>query len=163
MSPTMSRREQRRHDASMRAKAAVGAVLARLGGLANQIVVPYPHWLGGDGADQGPSYCRECAQAHVDNGDAEFIDGGYQQDNDGCCHCEDCGRLLDYTLTDYGVEEELEHFKGDRMRRVVSPELAYHLTLVLTTHHVHPEVLVLVPKVQRALSRGAAAQAPLPN
>lgn len=131
-------------------------VLHRLAGIARATRVPFPCWLGGNGADQGPSYCRECAQKRVDAGEAEFVDGGWDQENDGCCHCEDCGRLLDYTLTDYGVEEELEHFRGDRMRRAISPEQAYHLARLLETYEVHPEVLVLVPKVRRALGRAAA-------
>lgn len=127
--------------------------------VASAVEIPYPHWLGGDGADQGPSYCRDCASKRVAAGEAEFVDGGWMQDNDGCCHCEDCGRLLDYTLTDYGVEEELSHFKNDRMRGSVSPELAYHLARVLEQHREHPEVLTLLPKVIRALDRSQKAVA----
>ncbi len=139
--------------------APVDELVSRLDVLARQIEVPYPHWLGGDGADQGPSYCHDCAQIQVKAGNAEFIDGGWPQENDGCCHCEGCGRLLDYTLTDYGVEEELSHFKGDRMRRVMHPETAYHLARLLECHREHPEVLTLVPRVERSLCRAVALRA----
>lgn len=131
----------------------VQVVLHRLGLVASTAEVPYPHWLGGDGADQGPSYCRDCASKLVAAGEAEFVDGGWMQDNDGCCLCEECGRLLDYTLTDYGVEEELSHFKSVRLRGAMSPELAYQLSRVLEQHHEHPEVLALLPKTCRALDR----------
>lgn len=127
-------------------------VLDRLDAISQGIVVPFPCWLGGDGADQGPSYCRGCAEKHVDNSSAEFVDGGFQQDNDGCCHCEDCGRPLDYTLTEYGIKEELEHFAIDDLKSEVTPELAYHLCRLLEHYASHPEVLVIIPKVDAALN-----------
>lgn len=133
------------------------AVVQRLDAIARPAEIPYPCWLGGDDADQGPSYCRECAQKHVDAGHAAFVDGGWPQDNDGCCHCEDCGRLLDYTLTEYGVQEEYDHFKRDRLRRKMTPELAYHLARLLEAHDQQPEVLRLLPKVRRALARVGGA------
>ena len=133
----------------------VWSVVNRLDRIASVGEIPYPHWLGGEDVDQGPSYCFDCANKIVAAGKAEFVDGGWPQDNDGCCHCEDCGRLLAYTLTDYGVEEELSHFKGDRLRRAMSPELAYHLARVLEQSREHPEVLALLPRVNRALDRRA--------
>ncbi len=129
----------------------VDSVLARLNALAAAAEVPYPHWLGGDEADQGPSYCAECAHEQVVAGNAEFVDGGWPQDNDGCCHCEDCGRLLDYTLTDYGVQEEMEHFKGSALVAPIEPELAYHLARLLEHHDSHPEVLAILADVRAAL------------
>lgn len=134
----------------------VDALVRRLEAIAHQIDVPYPHWLGGQNADQGPSYCLECAQKHVAAGDAEFVDGGWQQDNDGCCHCEDCGALLDYTLTECGVEDELSYFRSARLRRKLAPETAYHLSRLLEHHREHPEVLVIVPKVQALMARAKA-------
>lgn len=71
-----------------------------------------PYWLM---EDTGASYCLDCIKKkkpdfdfHRDYGD--FFDGGFDQEEDGCSHCEDCGKLLEYSLTDYGVDEELEHF-----------------------------------------------------
>ena len=130
----------------------VKEAVVRLEQIANAEDVPYPHWLGGD-ADQGPSYCHECAQKQVDSGNGEFVDGGWPQDSDGSCHCEDCGRLLDYTLTDYGVGDELSHFKGIRLRGKLTPGTAYHLARLLEHHSEHPKVKSILPKVRRALAR----------
>lgn len=130
----------------------VSAVIDRLDAVASLIDVPCPHWLSGDDVDQGPSYCYECATKHVSAGKAESVDGGWQQDSDRCCHCEDCGRLLDYTLTDHGIREELSHFKQDRLQGPMSPERSCHLSRILEQHRDHPEVLCLLPKVERALA-----------
>lgn len=129
------------------------AVLARLDSIAAGVEVPYPRWLGGDAADQGLSFCLECAKNRVAAGEAESVDGGWPQDNDTCCHCEDCGRLLDYTLTDHGVTEEMGHFGSDDFAREMTPDLAYHLARVLEHHVERPEVLALLPKVDAALAR----------
>lgn len=140
----------------MSARIEVDEVLGRLEKIAATIEVPYQHWLGG--ADQGPSYCFDCATKKVEAGDAEFVDGGWQQEDDTCRHCEDCGRLLEYSLTNEGVESELEHFTGARFDRVIGPELAYHLARVLEQHEYHPAVLKILPKVGRALVKfGGAA------
>jgi len=131
----------------------VEATLLRLEKVASALQVPYPHWLGGEHVDQGPSYCRPCAEAKVAAGEAESVDGGWQQDNDGCCHCETCGCLLHYTLTDYGIEEELRHFNSQPAPCDVTPEVAYHLARVLEQHHYHPSVAALVPVVSQALDQ----------
>lgn len=130
----------------------VDALLDRLNAIAAIADVPYPHWLGGDEADQGPSYCNDCAQKQVVAGNAEFVDGGWPQENDGCCHCEDCGRLLDYTLTDYGVQAEMEHFQGGIPAESIEPETAYHLARLLEqADHDHPEVIAILADVRAAL------------
>ncbi|KRG71789.1 hypothetical protein ABB27_02595 [Stenotrophomonas terrae] len=125
----------------------------RLEQIASAVRVPYPHWLGGGEADQGPSYCHECAMKAVNADRGEFVDGGWSQDNDGCCHCHDCRRLLDYTLTDYGVSEELDHFRSTRLRGALDAETAYHLARLLEHYSEHPEVKAILPKVRRALAR----------
>jgi hypothetical protein len=40
------------------------------------------------------------------------IDGGYhgQCEHDNCEHCDTCGKLLAYTLTDYGARDEIEEW-----------------------------------------------------
>ena len=134
------------------------AVLGRLDDIARAADVPYPRWLSGYGADQGLSFCTSCAEKRVAAGEAESVDGGWPQDNDGCCHCEDCGRLLDYTLTDYGVTEEMGHFRGDKLERDMTPELAYHLARVLEHHAERPDVLELLPKISGALARCGGGQ-----
>lgn len=133
------------------------AVLARLESIAAGVEAPYPRWLGGYDVDQGPSYCYDCAAKRVEAGEAQSVDGGWPQDCDTCCHCEDCGRLLAYTLTEWGVGQELVHFASDALDREVTPELAYHLARVLEQHGEHPDVLGLVPKVGAALARCGGA------
>ena len=108
-----------------------GVVLLVLNAHAGSLDVPFPHWIGGDDADQGPSYCRSCAEAEVAAGRAEYVDGGWQQENDGCCHCETCGRLLEYTLTEYGASEEIDHYSGAELMGPISPEDAFHIAKML--------------------------------
>lgn len=93
---------------------------------------PYQRWLAGDHADAGPSYCQECAEKAVAAGDGEFVDGGWPGDqSDTCEHCESCGCLLHYCLTDYGVESELAHFAEFPPKAPISRELAYHAARVI--------------------------------
>lgn len=108
---------------------------------ANSLDVPFPHWIGGADADQGPSYCRSCAEAEVAAGRAEYVDGGWQQENDGCCHCETCGRLLDYTLTEYGASEEIDHYMGTELAGPISPEDAFHIAKMLEQDEKNPQAL----------------------
>lgn len=130
----------------------IDEALEALNKIAADIEVPYQHWLGGDNADQGPSYCRPCAERAVASGKAEFVDGGYQQDDDGCSHCDDCGRLLEYSLTEHGAAAELEHFLASAPSAPISPDCAFHLIKLLECHNESPEVLELLPTVVAALA-----------
>jgi len=70
------------------------------------------HWFCGEGDDQGFSYCRDCIRV-LRPGAALGEDYAYaypEQEHDGACHCMNCGALLQYTLTDYGLDEELTNF-----------------------------------------------------
>lgn len=89
----------------------------------------YPCWMGN--GDAGPSYCRACAKKRAaETGDD--VDGGYRRyENDGCCHCDLCGVVLDYELTEYGVFEEIEHFQKRRFRAPLNREEAYHIGCML--------------------------------
>lgn len=110
---------------------------------------PYQHWL--QGGDQGMSYCSACAQKAVDAGDAEAVDGGWDQECDGQAFCETCGIPLQYTLTDYGVEQELESMMAAKDLAALSPAGAYAISRVLERYDQDSEVLRLVPKIERAL------------
>ncbi|NWC11970.1 hypothetical protein HX776_24600 [Pseudomonas agarici] len=118
-----------------------GAALLVLSAHASSLDVPFPHWIGGADADQGPSYCRPCAEAEVAAGRAEYVDGGWHQENDGCCHCETCGRLLEYTLTEYGASEELDHYLGAELSGPVSPEDAFHIARMLEHDETNSQAL----------------------
>ena len=118
--------------------------------LSKGIDPPYPCWLGGGDADQGPSYCRDCAQKKVNSGEAEFVDGGWSQDSDTCVHCEDCGKLLDYALTEYGVAYELEHFQSSQPAVPMSAEDAYHLARLFDGAPDDPAVIAVVTSILQA-------------
>lgn len=92
----------------------------------------FPCWLGGDDVDQGPSYCRTCAEKKVTAGKAEFVDGGWgPQEEDSCCHCDACGCLLYYSLTEYGADLEKDHFTDNPPTQPISQETAFHLLALL--------------------------------
>lgn len=68
-------------------------------------------------ADQGPNYCHEHAVAEVQklnaaNPDHEYHTAGGMggHEDDTPVTCEVCGKLLHYSLSRYGVRQELEHF-----------------------------------------------------
>lgn len=133
-----------------------GAALLVLNAHAGSLDVPFPHWIGGDGADQGPSYCRSCAEAEVAAGRAEYVDGGWQQENDGCCHCETCGRLLEYTLTEYGASEELDHYLSGGLAGQVSPEDAFHIAKMLEHDETNAQALSIAIQAAELIKDQAA-------
>lgn len=59
----------------------------------------------------GEDFCYECITKQYSPEDRnETWEGGGIFESDGTVHCETCGQLLQYTLTDYGVTAELVHF-----------------------------------------------------
>src|SRR3990167_1206356 len=61
--------------------------------------------------DEAMSLCWDCIhELFPEAQSGEHFGGGYCMEEDSYEHCEKCGKLLDYTLTDYGVSSELEHF-----------------------------------------------------
>ena len=92
------------------------------------------HWFAGDAPgwrhDSGVNFCFPCADAILDlfyeehpeldevdeDGEIDLeardirIDGVGRTEHDSTPFCEECGALLDGCLTEYGVEQELEHF-----------------------------------------------------
>lgn len=91
-------------------------------------------WFNGDAPDfphdTGENFCYPCAEAilvlfyeehpELDERDDDDeidldarsvrIDGVGRTEHDSTPFCEECGALLDGCLTEYGVEQELEHF-----------------------------------------------------
>ncbi len=94
---------------------------------------PPPCWLAGDHADPGFNYCHGCAEKAVAAGKGETVDGGYAGQYlsaDTCCHCENCGCLLDYELSKCGVEQEMDHFRETSLQ-TLTPEDAFHIARIL--------------------------------
>lgn len=81
------------------------------------------YWIAARNADpdQGPSYCRACADALVDKLNAEhpdheyLRDGGWGYEADTQEICEQCGIHLSCTLTEHGIEQELDHWSRYRI------------------------------------------------
>lgn len=92
------------------------------------------HWFIGDDADEGLSYCRNCiSKLHPDAkiGEDYTYDGTYNMEEDSPETCEECGKLLAYTLTGYGVDSELEHFSNpDVVFNWRSPTQCYEIARV---------------------------------
>jgi hypothetical protein len=72
-----------------------------------------PFWLlghAGEYADRD-AMCFDCIKELLPNREyGENYDGGFACEEDDAQHCERCGKLLEYTLTDYGVDYEIEGF-----------------------------------------------------
>ena len=88
--------------------------------LANFEDIEALYWVTfGDG--EGDRYCLDCCEKEVDKINKEFvskgeepeaiIDGGWGGiDEDGCTFCYSCNVRLDASLTQYGIESEVDHF-----------------------------------------------------
>lgn len=65
-----------------------------------------------DGDDSDESYCFDCIQTLIGNPvhSENYARAGYAFEYDNPQHCEKCGKLLEYILTDDGIEQELAHF-----------------------------------------------------
>lgn len=97
------------------------------------------HWIGGD--DAGPSYCTACACERVawlrkcdPDGRGEYwVDGGWEaHTEDHAAFCETCGEMLEFTLTDYAVGEELAHYAENGLSGPINPWCAYELSAVIS-------------------------------
>ena len=68
------------------------------------------------GADEGISYCWDCAEKEMamlqkENPDKEyFLSSSDSSEGDGIATCECCGKVLENCLTSYGCEYEVDHF-----------------------------------------------------
>ena len=68
-----------------------------------------PHWLNSDTTGQSEAvYCRSCAEAKA-HGD-QFVDGGWSSESDSRRWCEECGKELRVSPTDYAANDELAHW-----------------------------------------------------
>jgi len=73
------------------------------------------HWI--HGADEGLSWCRKCAEKEISrlkalNPDADIcLDGGWDTEEDGPQFCEGCEVSLSCSYTDYGAEQDLQHYE----------------------------------------------------
>lgn len=113
-------------------------ILSFLNGRSAGLDLENIHWIRGEA---GPNWCHDCGKTMAKHlrrraprkERREYIlDGGFPSgDEDGCARCEGCGKLLHYSLTDYGAESELEHFLEHwKPQDKIEPETAYELARV---------------------------------
>lgn len=78
-------------------------------------------------------YCEECCRKEMAKHPGAHMsgDGGCWPESDSCRHCETCGKLLGYTLTNYGVRAEIEHFTMHPPEAPLSKEEAFHIARML--------------------------------
>jgi hypothetical protein len=104
------------------------------------------------------TYCLKCVKRLAKGRDYSGYGGAAEQD--GCLHCDKCGELLDYTLTDYGAAEELAHFKTITFRRnkPLDRNTAYHLARLIWARDYDMEVIRIAAKAIRCMRRIPHAQ-----
>lgn len=104
---------------------------------------------GGDGAE----YCLKCLKAKYP--DSEGYGSSAGAEFDGCVHCAECGKLLDYTLTDHGAEEELAHFSAVKFRRnkPLDRDTAYHLARLIAAKENDLDVIRIAARAIRCMKR----------
>lgn len=94
------------------------------------------YWISGD--DESTPYCRGCAEKEIRRlrrehpGEDYQLDGGWRMESDSSPYCGSCERPLDYLLTEYGCEAELEHFR-DHPFDVEDPSSCYALQVMLSS------------------------------
>lgn len=92
---------------------------ARVAELSAGVEEPKPCWFIDIERDEvyADDYCYECAQKKVDELLAKHKDlegaplSKVWSDRDSTPYCETCGCDLDVPFTNYGIEQEIEHFE----------------------------------------------------
>ena len=139
---------------------ALGEMARKLEAFAAPLDPPPMHWIGE--GDAGPDYCRECCERIVANHNAYsapkdwwYVEGGWdcRRSSDTPSACEECGKTLGYSLTEYGVSEEIEHFLENMPTAPMGHEEAYALGAMLEGAAWHKDAEI----VANAMKIGAAA------
>ena len=110
--------------------------------MADKADVEKPHWFIHNAGGEERTYCFDCGEKRrqeliaTNQGKPEVLrlldrlDGGFSTECDSCEHCETCGQLLDYSLTDYGAKSEWDHFQEHGIN-LSSADCGYHIQTVL--------------------------------
>lgn len=108
------------------------------------------YWL--DDAEH-ETLCLRCVKK-IANG-RSYSGYGCAAEQDHCLHCEKCGALLDYVLTNYGAEAELEHFSKVRFLRnkPLDRVTAYHLARLIAAKDNDMDVIRIAAKAIRCMSK----------
>ncbi len=111
--------------------------------------VCWTRWNSGGLAASG-IYCWTCAMAEVVIGHGEIVVYEISYESDGCAHCSICNLILDYHLTDCGVDEELDYFHGLRLTTPLPKQDAYHIARIIEAAPENKDALRLA---KRALAK----------
>ena len=81
--------------------------------------------------DEAESLCYKCIHKLLPIAKiGHHFGGGYCNPSDGCVHCVECGVLLQYELTDYGLENELSHWEDCPPDKNSNGDEYYHLARI---------------------------------
>ena len=121
------------------------------------------HTGGSTVIEAGADYCREHGNAIatlLDAAKAEYLlrsrDSGSETDT--CAHCDICGTLLAYTLTEAGADDEAEHFTEYPPSLPLSGHEAYHLLELVLADMYGEQHRDLHAKIESWLSGQPAIQ-----
>jgi hypothetical protein len=110
--------------------------------LVARIYVQEPYWFIHNAGGEGGTFCFDCGEERRKELLRKFshdpetapllsrLDGGRAMECDSCEHCDKCGILLAYSLTNCGAESEWDHFLENGIH-LASPEVAYHVQAIL--------------------------------
>jgi hypothetical protein len=104
-----------------------------------------PYWLEHSG-ESSDTFCYDCAQKELAKYPDALLGGGYGGEEDRCLHCEMCGALLEYILTNHGADSEIVHFRTVRFRSPLSREEAYHVARMLAGAEDDPEAIQIAAR-----------------
>lgn len=101
------------------------------------------HWIctpnGEYETNSGNDWCRTCGYyvfKHLRRKDHRrrgeyFFDGGWRTESDGHRFCAHCGCWLRVSLTRYGIEEEIDHYRNNGVGLNSISDEAYSLDLLM--------------------------------
>lgn len=93
-----------------------------------------PYWFYAEAQTvygEGFSFCRDCIKAIVPDAKiGEHYGGGYCCESDSREFCEQCDKLLQYVLTDYGVDTALVNWEEVPPENLNDADECYELTAI---------------------------------
>lgn len=97
----------------------ISALMEQVAPIAAGTKLKFPRWISTPDGDQGEEWCPDCGYymwRHLRRHDRKrredyFLDGGWRTESDGFRFCAGCRIRLDVCLTDYGVEENINHYE----------------------------------------------------
>ena len=128
----------------------IRSLIEKIGPIARQAALQPVCWVGG-GNDCGEDYCPKCVKIAVAElkvklqCDAPFSDGGWvlKQHSDYTLSCERCGCDLGYSLSNEGLEQELDHWLENMPSPPLIPIDAYNIEAILEAALYHPDPRVV--------------------